>query len=191
MLLLTEITWLPTTALIPSLLHSCLTSSAIEVNGTTKGVVDPEVQFDNQGWFVHQCFRYYWGALCNHIHILLKANTRWQEQAGDQHRDGLAISCGHAAQYMATIGAINGSGSNVDLKLNIFHGFFSQDKGQPHYVLWTTNVLQFSEALFFIIQVFLGMSLGLISILECWVRLVSFLGSPKSAQKCQKMPKIT
>ena len=47
--------------------------------------------------------------------MLLKANTRWQEQAGDQHRDGLAISCGHAAQYMATIGAIYGSGSNVDL----------------------------------------------------------------------------
>ena len=70
-------------------------------------------------------------ALCNHIHMLLKANTRWQEQAGDQHRDGLAISCGHAAQYMATIGAIYGSGSNVDLKLYIFHGFSSQDKGQP------------------------------------------------------------
>ena len=70
-------------------------------------------------------------ALCNHIHMLLKANTRWQEQAGDQHRDGLAISCGHAAQYMATIGAINGSGSNVDLKLYVYHGFSSQDKGQP------------------------------------------------------------
>ena len=69
--------------------------------------------------------------MCKHIHILLKANTRWQEQAGDQHRDGLAISCGHAAQYMATIGAINGSGSNVDLKLYVFHGFSSQDKGQP------------------------------------------------------------
>ena len=54
-----------------------------------------------------------------------------EKQAGDQHRDGLAISCGHAAQYMATIGAIYGSGSNVDLKLYIFHGFSSQDKGQP------------------------------------------------------------
>ena len=41
-----------------------------------------------------------------------------QEQAGDQHRDGLAISFGHAAQYMATIGAIYGGTSNVDLKFN-------------------------------------------------------------------------
>ena len=57
--------------------------------------------------------------------------VQFQGQAGDQHRDGLAISCGHAAQYMATIGAIYGSGSNVDLKLYIFHGFSSQDKGQP------------------------------------------------------------
>ena len=60
-----------------------------------------------------------------------------------------------------------------------------------HIALRTTNVVQFSDFFFFIIQVFLRMSLGLISILECWVRLVSFLGSPKSAQKCQKMPKIT
>ena len=60
-LLLTEITWLPTTALMPSLLHSRLTSSAIEVNGTTIAVVEPWVQFGNRGWFVHQCFCFYWG----------------------------------------------------------------------------------------------------------------------------------
>ena len=37
-------TWLPTTALMPSLMHSCLTSSAIEVKGTTNTVVEPEVK---------------------------------------------------------------------------------------------------------------------------------------------------
>ena len=44
--------------------------------------------------------------------------VQFQGQAGDQHRDGLAISCGHAAQYMATIGAIYGGTSNIDLKFN-------------------------------------------------------------------------
>ena len=46
------------------------------------------------------------------------SSIQFQGQAGDQHLDGLAISCGHAAQYMATIGAIYGGTSNVDLKFN-------------------------------------------------------------------------
>ena len=49
---LTEWTWLPTTALMPSLRHSCLTSSAIDVNGTTNTVVEPVVRLGSCGWFV-------------------------------------------------------------------------------------------------------------------------------------------
>ena len=44
--------------------------------------------------------------------------------------------------------------------------FHHQVGGLSHYMSWAINIVQFSETLFFIIQVFLGMSLGLISILE-------------------------
>ena len=75
-------------------------------------------------------------------------------------------------------------------------------KAMYHYVLWTTNVVQFSETLFFIIQVFLGMSLGLLDPIklaswnvECtlfrfWGPLNFGQERPKVSKNCPKSPKI-
>ena len=130
-------TWLPTTALMPSLMHSCLTSSAIEVKGTTNTVVEPEVKLGlTHSRLIHPAFITWWPWYNQVMKWSFKfpyfvdGFTRRQEKGGYQGTHSLAIACGHAAQDVVALSAINGRSHYVSLKLNILQGFSSQDTGE-------------------------------------------------------------